>query len=192
MVKNSNGPASVSNKPWIHLEADEKILWSSHPVIYPYIPHYLAGLILIGIGIWIQFFMGDLNINGFALSMVSEKIPNFIPIGSMVAGTAYVGYIYLVRTNTYYVITSKHLYSKRGILTVDPKHTKVVNVQNIDPYQSIINNLLGYGSVNVETAGTGDIDMRLNNVPRVNTFVSILTQQSSKEEPSPTDEPREA
>lgn len=87
-----------------------------------------------------------------ALSLVLIGIP------FLVAG-------YLNRENTDYVVTSSGLYKKTGILSRDVQKIEFGNVQDISFSQGVIGKNVGYGNVNVSTAGGSGIEMQFQAVP---------------------------
>jgi uncharacterized membrane protein YdbT with pleckstrin-like domain len=89
---------------------------------------------------------------GLPLSLVLVGLP--ILVGS-----------YLQYTNTNYVVTTRGLYSKRGILSRDVQQIGFDKVQNISYSQSALGSTFGYGSVAVSTAGGSGVELTLRNIP---------------------------
>ena len=72
---------------------------------------------------------------------------------------------YLNRENTDYVVTSSGLYKKTGILSRDVQKIEFGNVQDISFSQGVIGKSVGYGNVNVSTAGGSGVEMQFQAVP---------------------------
>lgn len=88
-----------------------------------------------------------------------------IPLSLVVIGIPIIIASYLQYTNTNYVVTNKGLYSKRGILSRDVQQVGFDKVQNISYSQSAIGSSLGYGSVDVSTAGGSGVELQFRNIP---------------------------
>ena len=96
-------------------------------------------------------------------------IPAFmigIPLSFVLIGIPLIVASYLQYTNTNYVVTNKGLYSKRGILSRDVKQIGFDKVQNISYSQSAIGSSLGYGSVDVSTAGGSGVELQFRSIPK--------------------------
>lgn len=88
-----------------------------------------------------------------------------IPLSLVLIGIPIIVASYLQYTNTNYVVTNKGLYSKRGILSRDVQQVGFDKVQNISYSQSAIGSSLGYGSVDVSTAGGSGVELQFRNIP---------------------------
>ena len=78
-----------------------------------------------------------------------------------VAGIAIVVVAGLVqRIGTRYRITTQRLYIKRGILARRVQQTRIERVQNVNFEQSLLERVLGVGTVDFDTAGTDDSEFR--------------------------------
>ena len=88
-----------------------------------------------------------------------------VPLSLVLVGIPIVAASYLQYKNTNYVVTNKGLYSKRGILSRDVKQIGFEKVQNISYSQSALGSSLGYGSVEVSTAGGSGVELRFRSIP---------------------------
>jgi len=88
-----------------------------------------------------------------------------IPLSLVLIGIPIIIASYLQYTNTNYVVTNKGVYSKRGILSRDVQQVGFNKVQNISYSQSAIGSSLGYGSVDVSTAGGSGVELQFRNIP---------------------------
>lgn len=89
-----------------------------------------------------------------------------IPLSFVLIGIPLIVASYLQYTNTSYVVTNKGLYSKRGILSRDVQQIGFDKVQNISYSQSAIGSSLGYGSVDVSTAGGSGVELQFRSIPK--------------------------
>jgi len=97
-------------------------------------------------------------------SLVSALVVG-VPLSLVLVGIPIVVASYLQYKNTNYVVTNKGLYSKRGILSRDVKQIGFEKVQNISYSQSAIGSSLGYGSVEVSTAGGSGVELQFRSIP---------------------------
>src|SRR6056297_968519 len=88
-----------------------------------------------------------------------------IPLSLVLIGIPLIVASYLQYTNTNYVVTNKGLYSKRGILSRDVQQIGFDKVQNISYSQSAIGSSLGYGSVEISTAGGSGVELQFRSIP---------------------------
>ncbi|ELZ49347.1 hypothetical protein C464_04613 [Halorubrum coriense DSM 10284] len=88
-----------------------------------------------------------------------------VPLSLVLVGIPIVVASYLQYKNTNYVVTNKGLYSKRGILSRDVKQIGFEKVQNISYSQSAVGSSLGYGSVEVSTAGGSGVELQFRSIP---------------------------
>lgn len=98
----------------------------------------------------------------------SSLVPAFIvgvPLSFVLIGIPILLSAYLTYQNTNYVVTDQGLYKKTGILSRDVQKIGFEKVQNISYSQSAIGSYLGYGNVDVSTAGSGGVEMRFRAVP---------------------------
>ena len=88
-----------------------------------------------------------------------------IPLSFVLVGIPILVASYLQYRNTNYVVTNRGLYSKRGILSRDVQQIGFDKVQNISYSQSALGSSLGYGSVDVSTAGGSGVELQFRNIP---------------------------
>jgi uncharacterized membrane protein YdbT with pleckstrin-like domain len=66
---------------------------------------------------------------------------------------------YLQVENTDYVVTNQSAYAKSGILSTNIQSLELDKIQNTEYSQSFVEKQLGYGSVGLDTAGSGDVEV---------------------------------
>jgi uncharacterized membrane protein YdbT with pleckstrin-like domain len=125
------------------LHAGEEVIYEGHPSWRSTIAFYLKGLLIaiaIGVIVW------------FAVSHGAG-------VGALVvvfAVTLLAGFIR--RYFTVYTITNQRLRIQRGILSRHVQQTQIERVQNVNTNQGVIQRILQVGTVDFDTAGTGDSD----------------------------------
>lgn len=75
-----------------------------------------------------------------------------IVVGIVVAllGT---GYLWMERVRTKYIITTHRLHVREGFLSKQVQETRLRRIQNVTTNQSVIQRILGIGTVDYDTAG---------------------------------------
>lgn len=117
-----------------------------------------------------------------------------IPLSFVLIGIPLIVASYLQYTNTNYVVTNKGLYSKRGILSRDVQQIGFDKVQNISYSQSAIGSSLGYGSVDVSTAGGSGVELQFRSIPNPAAVQELISkeidtrQQTSSDAVAETDD----
>ncbi len=95
---------------------------------------------------------------------------------------------YLQYTNTNYVVTDRGLYSKRGILSKNVKQIGFDKVQNISYSQSALGSSLGYGSVDISTAGGSGVELQFRNIPDPASIQELIAREiDAQQQPTPDD-----
>ncbi len=88
-----------------------------------------------------------------------------IPLSIVLIGLVIIASEYLRVTNTHYVVTTRALYKKTGVLSRDVKRIEHEKVQDISYSQSALGTHFGYGDVDVSTAGGSGVEMSFDAVP---------------------------
>ena len=107
-----------------------------------------------------------------------------IPLSLVLIGIPLIVASYLQYTNTNYVVTNKGLYSKRGILSRDVQQIGFDKVQNISYSQSAIGSSLGYGSVDVSTAGGSGVELQFRSIPNPAAVQELIAKEIDKRQQS--------
>jgi len=71
---------------------------------------------------------------------------------------------YLNRQNTDYVVTDKSVYKKTGVLSRSVSEVEYEKVQNTSFSVGVVGRYLGYGNVDISTAGGSGVEMSLRGV----------------------------
>jgi uncharacterized membrane protein YdbT with pleckstrin-like domain len=95
---------------------------------------------------------------------------------------------YLRRVSTKYLITNQRLRISRGIVRRHVQETRLERVQNVNYQQSVLDRVLGVGTVDFDTAGTDDSEFRFEWVDGPETVVRAVDhaiEEARSETPNP-------
>jgi uncharacterized membrane protein YdbT with pleckstrin-like domain len=126
---------------YIQLSGDERMVLQGHPSWRSTMAFYVKGL-LIAAAVGVLCALIDANGTGVAAALV------------VFAVVLLVGFIR--RWTTVYTVTTRRLHIKRGIIARHTQEAKLARVQNINTRQSVIERLLQVGTVDFDTAGSGE------------------------------------
>ena len=131
------------------LSSGEHVLFEGHPSWRSILGFYLVGLIVVAAAAGIGFLVAD-------------------AAGAAIAGVAAFVIVLLVgflrRIGTTYTITNRRLHIKRGILARRTQEANLQRVQNVNTSQSVLQRVLQVGTVDFDTAGSGDYDFTFSGV----------------------------
>lgn len=177
---------------WLHLTKNEQVLWSGRRSRLPFLPTGLfAGIVFLGIiavfatGGPMAFLpipnidITQLNILGgvtVTTSLLSTLVLVILALlVFLVEVTTYLNWRF-----TYYVITSQELYFRTGIISESIVQIRLENIQNTGYSRSILERLLGYGDISIETSGTDTTELVIKDIPNPRHVNGILTNQRGR------------
>jgi uncharacterized membrane protein YdbT with pleckstrin-like domain len=155
----------------VDLNAGEQIIYEGHPSWRSILGYYVKGLIVavvVGAVGWLADGPG-LAI-GFALLVFAIVL---------VAG-------FLRRFATVYTITTQRLRIKEGIIARRVQQTDIARVQNVNTNQSVFERVLKVGTVDFDTAGTGDSDFKFAGVESPEDVVAAVDRAHKQAAQSPS------
>lgn len=155
-------PARFGGADWLDLGPDEEVLWAGHPSFVPYLGGFALGAALIVAGVAGAILLGE-----FAL----------VGVLGIAAGLAVAGWTYYRRISTGYVITTAEVYHKEGLIARDVTQIRYERVQNTSFSQTVLERTLSYGDVIITSAGTGEVEITLHNVPNPERLKRLLSEQ---------------
>ncbi len=88
-----------------------------------------------------------------------------LPLAVVLIGIGIMLFAYLYRENTSYVVTTRALYTKTGVLSRDVQRVDFGKVQNTSYQQGVVGSQFGYGTVEISTAGGSGVEMAFRSVP---------------------------
>jgi uncharacterized membrane protein YdbT with pleckstrin-like domain len=125
------------------LHPGENVIYEGHPSWRSILGYYIKGLVAAVIAGAIGWLADGAALGaGFALLVFAIVL---------IAG-------FLRRFATVYAITSQRLRIKRGIVARHIQQTDIERVQNVNTKQSVLERMLQVGTVDFDTAGSGDSD----------------------------------
>jgi uncharacterized membrane protein YdbT with pleckstrin-like domain len=133
----------------VQIDPGENVIYQGHPSWRAILSFYLRGTLMSIVAALLVWLVTGLF--GDADSTLASAI-----LIAGVALTVLAGFIKRVATE--YTITDRRLHIKRGILARRTQETQISRAQNVNTHQSVIDRLLQVGSVNFDTAGSGDYD----------------------------------
>ena len=141
------------------LHSGEQIIFSGRPSWRSTLQFYLGGLVLAAIA------------GGIALAVKDSSI------GAAVGGAVFVIVLvvgYLKRLGTHYVVSNERLHIRRGLISKHIQETRLERVQNVNTNQSVIERILQIGTVDFDTAGSGDSDFAFKGVGQPEKVVAAV------------------
>ena len=132
------------------LEGDERLIFSGHPSWRSILAYYLKGLVAAAVA-------------GALAALVTRIADDHVKWGWVAAVVIAVLVVVLIvgfarRIATTYTITTHRLHIRRGIIARRIQQTTLDRVQNVNTRQSVLERVLQVGSVDFDTAGSGDYD----------------------------------
>ncbi|WP_164974857.1 PH domain-containing protein [Halegenticoccus tardaugens] len=162
--------SSIESAEWLSLGDDERVLWHGRPSAYVFARDLapVVALALVGFAVAIGL--------RFALPDLPWWVP-LLPL-ALVAVLVFVGLAaYLRWTTTHYVITNRGVFRKHGVLTRDVTRLRIDRIQNTSYNQSTLQQLLSFGDLTLFTAGSGTVDLVLEDVPDPEDVNRVLSDQ---------------
>lgn len=118
-----------------------------------------------------------------------------IPLSVVLIGLVIIGWAWVDRENTSYVVTTEAVYKKRGALSRDVKRIAYEKIQNTSFKQGVLGTHFDYGTVEISTAGSEGAEMRFRAVTdprgvqeRLNRRLERTRDASEDEQPDTRDE----
>jgi uncharacterized membrane protein YdbT with pleckstrin-like domain len=133
----------------VDLHANEQVIYEGHPSWRSILGYYLKGLV-------VALVVGAI---GFAADGIGLAIGLFLLVEAITLTAGF-----LRRFATVYTITTQRLRIKRGIIARHVQQTDIDRVQNVNTGQSVFERVLQVGTVDFDTAGTGDSDFKFAGV----------------------------
>jgi uncharacterized membrane protein YdbT with pleckstrin-like domain len=130
----------------MELRAHENELYAGRPSWRALMSFYVGG---IGLAVLVLLILGLLAGEwGLAAAIAAALAVLTLLIG------------YFRRVSTKYLITNQRLRISRGIVRRHVQETRLERVQNVNYRQSVLDRVLGVGTVDFDTAGTDDSEFR--------------------------------
>lgn len=156
---------------WLSLVDEEEIVWSAHPSWYVHVKRAFLGLVAVVLGFAVASsgVLASVQLGSTSLGAVLGFILALLGVGLVLFES-------LRRLSTSYVLTTRHVYKKVGLLSRNVDPIRLDRVADMEYSQSIAERMVGVGDVRIMTAGTGGKDMVLEAVPSVRAFTDEFSR----------------
>jgi len=145
----------------VDLHPGEQVVFSGRPSWRSVLEIYIGGLVLAGL-------VG-------AIAALIDVVALGVGVGVAVyVVVLIVGFVR--RVGTRYVISNQRLYIRRGLLAKREQQTRIDRVQNVNTKQSLFERILRVGTVDFDTAGTGDADFRFDGIANPGAVVRAVDE----------------
>src|SRR5688500_3723363 len=144
----------------MELRAGESALYAGRPSWRALMSFYLGG---IGLAVLVLVILGLLA-GEWALA---AAIAAALAVLTLLIG-------WFRRVSTKYLITTQRLRISRGIVRRHVQETRLERVQNVNYQQSVLDRVLGVGTVDFDTAGTDDAEFRFAHVRKPDRIVRAV------------------
>lgn len=115
-----------------------------------------------------------------ALVVAAGVVDPMYGLATLPLGALLIGWLYLRIVNTDYVLTDRSVYRRTGVLGETVSRASVAKVQNVDFSKGVVGNQFGFGTVEVSTAGGGDV--RIANVHDPEEPKEVLDEHAKRTE----------
>jgi len=181
----------ASAPEWLRLEPGEEVVWTGHPRIRRILaPAAQAVLWTVG-GLVVAYLVSTYGTN-----YVDLGFPTFLLylVALGWAGLVWFGVVqqYLQTTNTDYVMTTENLYEKTGVFSENVTQVSLDKIQNIQLSQDWTGNMFDYGSISIDTAGSGGTEMVVADLDDPDEFRNDLRRRMSRASEAATVDDRPA
>ena len=148
---------------WVTVTEGESVVWQGHPSY-----HLLTGSVL---------FVAVVVATGSFVAVAVSPPLNIGGVALVVLGVVWLVAALIGHRATAYVITSREVYKKTGLLSRTVTTLRLDRVQNTSFDQSLLQRLFSYGDVRVDTAGTDTTELVLRGVPNPQKVAGLLSEQ---------------
>ena len=156
------------------LQPGERVIYEGHPSWRSILSFYLMGLLVVAAAVAIGVLAGEGGIGAAAA-------------GAILVIVLLVGW--LRRLTTRYLITSRRLQIRRGLIAKHTEETRVERVVDVTVHQGVLDRILRIGAVDFDNASAQQGDLfRFSGVAqpeRVVRAVDQVHEQSSAQAPPP-------
>lgn len=153
---------------WVTLTRDERILWSGNPTLRSALFSLIGRLGLMGGAV-----AGFLTFSRIAVR-TAPLLKWFVPVVTLLKWFTLIPFVggllslvlLLARYRSMkYVLTNKAVYKRTGLFTRSVSKLRIDRIQHTSYTQSLLARLLTYGTITIETAGTGGTGIELTHIP---------------------------
>ena len=151
------------------LEPEEQIIFQGHPSWRSIVSFYLRGLLLIALAAGVAALIDS----SFLVDRGDRRRHRTRGARRLVK-----------RIFTTYTITNRRLHIRRGIVSRHTQETHLHRTQNVNTRQTFFDRLLQVGTVDFDTAGSGDYDFSFVGVSDPDDVVQAVNRAQNESTPS--------
>lgn len=137
----SPSQTSIATLLAMELMSGEEIVLQGHPSWRSTMAFYIKGLLIAAV---LGVIVGLVDTTGLGVGVAIVVFAIAVVVG------------FIRRWATTYTVTNRRLHIKRGIIARRTQEAKLARVQNINTRQSVIERILQVGTVDFDTAGSGE------------------------------------
>ena len=172
---------------WLSLSSDEEVHYIQSPSYITAVPSVVTGAVIVAVSLVAWLYVGG--------TPVGELLPGDTDIGFVVpwyvfavgvlVGVAHPGLKILVLRHIRYVVTTRRIVHKTGVLSTNTQSKTHDSIQEVKMSRSPFEKLLAFTGIadiadfTVSSAGTGAREMRLDNVRNPSLFQEKRVEASS-------------
>lgn len=144
-------------------------------------PHWitLVGSLVVPVVLLVIVAIADFTILGPASSLYTPKLRTILSLIALAIALLWAIVVWIRWQSTTYTLTDQRIKIERGIFTRQEKIIAVDRVQDVSTKQGILGRILGYGMVQVESAGEVGAEI-FASLPQPNRFRDEVFVQSEK------------
>jgi len=159
------------------MEQQEHVLFDGHPSWRSTPGFHIKGIVAAVIA-------------GAIAGLVTRIASGHVQVGWVVAAVLAVFALVLLvgvigRARTTYTITNERLMIQHGLLARNHQETRLERVQNVASHQSVLERMLGVGTVEFDTAGEAQYDFAIKGVANPRDIVSAVDRALRERPPEP-------
>jgi uncharacterized membrane protein YdbT with pleckstrin-like domain len=163
---------------WVTLTDGEEVIWQGRPTLYHFMGRTILGLVLVGFGILVWLVVDNVIETGVT-------VPAAVPGGILGVVIVLLGLTMSAKPllewwNVRYLVTSKEVYKKSGVVSRSVTNLNLNQIQNTTFTQSVTGRLLSHGHVHIETAGSRGTEVTFQNVADPEDVVGHITRELDK------------
>ena len=143
----------------MELHPGEQIVFEGRPSWRATLSFYLGGLVLAAL---VGAIAGLADSTGLGAGVGAAVLLVVLVVG------------FVRRMGARYTISTQRLIIRRGLLSRGVQQTRIERVQNVNTHQSLVERILRVGTVDFDTAGTGDADFRFDGIANPGSVVRAI------------------
>lgn len=159
---------SIENSSWISLADDENVIAWTHPSIFPFVPSFVVGIVIILAGL-----LGP--------AVVPQQYTYYplilLPFGLIMLLMEYVKYI-----TKFYIFTDRRVITKRGLISHTVRKVRYENIDKKNKEFPLIGRILGYGRLTLVTATPDDSDIDMTHLPEMKEAATLIANNRGNDD----------